>query len=159
MPLFTSFDRRGTLKSDAELARLAADQPCSHVCPEHPIPPYRGRKLSLERLDELAAALTYSPWPAAGSGGMAWVQGLTPETPAAYQGGAVERGEAVLKYDPSPLGVATRARRGWLDCAGLLPNGRPVDLLAGSADARWFAELIRQTGVLHPDHYEAMVTP
>jgi hypothetical protein len=120
---------------------------------------YKGRKLSLARLDELAGQLTYSPWPGGGSGGMAWVQGLTPETPAAYQGGAVERRESVERYDRSPLATAVRARRGWLDCAALLPNGRPADLLAGSADARWFAELIRQTGVLHPDDYEAMVTP
>jgi hypothetical protein len=159
MALFTGYHGAARLKSDTELAREAADQACGHVCPEHPIPPYRGRKLSLERLDELAAGLAYSPWPAAGNGGTAWVLGLSAEVPAAYLGGAVERGEAAEHYDRSPLGVAVRARRAWRDCAALLPSGRPADLLAGSADARWFAETIRQTSVLHPDHYEAMVTP
>jgi hypothetical protein len=134
---------------------------CSHVCGQHPPARHTGPKLTLGELDERARALPYSP--GAGSmydrgGALAWILGQSAELPSAYQGGAVERRQAVEVFDPSPLAIATRARRGWLDLAGPAPPGvGPAGLLGRNREVDQLAGLIASLDVLAPEDVEEMM--
>jgi hypothetical protein len=125
-------------------------QPCTHVCPSHPAAPYTGPRLTLGELDERARALSYSPGAGVGfdrGAGRGWVLGTQPEVPAAYLGGHSDLRTEV--FDTSALGIATRARRAWLDLAGQAPPGvGPAGLLGRNPEVDQLAALIASLGVL-----------
>jgi hypothetical protein len=127
-------------------------EPCDHTCELHPPARHEGAKLTLRELDARAMALPYSPGAGAGfdrTAARGWVLGTQPEVPSYLMGGAVERRQAVERYDPSPLAVATRARRGWLDIAGRIPEGvGPATLRTVNPEVAQLADLIASLDVL-----------
>jgi hypothetical protein len=153
------FARRDTLPSPFDPDReVTEDQPCAHVCAQHPPKRYEGAKLSLQDLDQRASELGYVP--AWGSARHEWIFGRQPLVPAYLMGGAVERRQAEEVYDPSPLMTAVRARRVWIEDAGRLPAGSgPTALLKGSREARELAELILACGVLTAEASQELMAP
>jgi hypothetical protein len=138
----------------------ADTQPCGHVCEMHPASRHDGPRISLHELDELALALPYSPGAGAGydrNAARGWVLGTQPEVPAAYLGGHAD--QRVEVFDPSPLRVAVRARRGWMDIASRIPEGvGPASLRDHNPEVAQLAGLIASLGVLHAAGLEELMS-
>jgi hypothetical protein len=123
-------------------------QPCSHTCSQHLPAPYDGPKLTLAELDERARAIGYSPGPGI-TVRQEWLAGRQAEVPAYLLGGAVERRQAVERFDPSPTATAARARRLWIDIASRLPEGvGPDALIDVNPEVASLASLIASLDVL-----------
>jgi hypothetical protein len=125
-------------------------QPCGHVCEMHPAPRHDGPRISLQELDAAARELPYSPGPGVGydrNAGRQWILGQSAQVPAAYLGSYA--GAPTETFDPSPLGVCIRARRGWLDIAGRIPEGfGPATLRDHNPEVASLASLIASLDVL-----------
>jgi hypothetical protein len=135
-------------------------QSCSHTCSQHLPARHEGRQLTLQELDDLAMALSYSPGAGAGfdrNGARQWVLGQSAEVPGYLMGGHADL--RVERFDTSALAIAIRARRAWLDMASRLPDWNPAALLGRNPEVDSLAGLIASLDVLNAAGLEEMTAP